>query len=208
MDILGGPFGMLDKISAGIKEGAVVVFPTETVYGIGAAICSEKAVTRIYDIKKRDRNKTFAIHISDKKRIAEFSLEPPAYARTLINSFMPGPVTIILRAAAGVPEYLTGGRGTVGFRLPSHILARELIRKCGGAIAATSANISGRPEISDPAELKRVFENKADYIIIDESEGFSGTPSTVLDCTGNSCLILREGAVGREDIEKALHGLP
>ncbi|MFH1039238.1 MAG: L-threonylcarbamoyladenylate synthase [PVC group bacterium] len=174
-----------------LAEGGVILFPTETVYGLGGDGNNPAVVKRIYRIKKRSGNKPLVRLIADREKIR--SLPAEEGQRRLLEEFWPGPLTVILRTPEGIHQ---------GYRLPGHDFLRRLIEESGVALVATSANLSGEPAIIDGAAARRLFSGKVD-LIIDGGE-VAGAASTVLDLTASPERILREGPVTREEIEACL----
>jgi len=187
-----------------IKSGGLVVFPTETVYGLGANGLSCKSARKIYEAKGRPSDNPLILHISDFSQLNEIVLEIPDDFIKL-KKFMPGPLTIIMKKTSKVPSEVTAGLDTVAVRMPRNEVALELIRCAGLPIAAPSANISGRPS---PTILQHVVEdfgeNELVDIILDSGKCDVGLESTILDLSGKVPAILREGEVTVEELERAL----
>lgn len=204
------PTNHLDKdrfagILATLRRGGVMVYPTETYYGLGASCFSAMALQRIYRIKKRDPAKPLSLVAADIAMVKKIIGQPPALFDILTAEYWPGPLTLILPAAAHMPQELLGGSGvggcgTIGVRVPGHLWLRHLLAAAGFPISATSANISGEKEISDPAEAVRRFSGKVD-LIIDGGETPGGFPSTIVDITSTPPQILREGAIASAQIK-------
>jgi len=186
-----------------LKEGGLVSFPTETVYGLGANALNTTAVKNIFLAKGRPSDNPLIVHISSKQQINELVSELPATASMLMDTFWPGPLTIVLKKSAIVPYEVTGGLDTVAIRMPSHPVALALIRESGVPVVAPSSNTSGRPS---PTEAKHVIEDltgKID-IIIDAGSTTIGLESTVIDVTGAVPVVLRPGGVTLSQLEKLL----
>lgn len=183
-----------------IKQGEVVAFPTETVYGLGADAFSSCAINKIYEAKGRPNDNPLIIHLYDISDLDKVAVDIPEIAFTLYNMFCPGPLTMILKKAPNVPYSVTGGLDTVGVRFPSHEVARELIR-LSMPIAAPSANIS--KHIS-PTTAQHVFEDLQGRIplILDGGSCNVGIESTIVDLSGDKPLILRPGAITKEMLLK------
>jgi L-threonylcarbamoyladenylate synthase len=186
-----------------IKEGGLVAFPTETVYGLGANAFDPSAVKKIFETKGRPGDNPLIVHIADFDDIRTLSEEIPDCLSFLAEKFMPGALTVILKKSAAVPYDVTAGGETVGVRMPSHPAAREFIRACGVPIAAPSANVSAHVS---PTSALHVFEdlNGKIPLIIDGGECELGIESTVLDLTQSKPAILRPGAVTREMLSELL----
>ena len=190
-----------------LKQGHLVAFPTETVYGLGADATNEKAVSRIYEVKGRPTGHPLIVHISSIEHLDKWAKDIPEYAIKLARNFWPGPMTLILPRTLLAKDFITGGQNNVGIRVPSHIVALELLKefeKQGGAgIAAPSANRFGAvsPTSAKAAELEiGNFLNLSDQIL-DGGNCEIGIESTIINCTYNKPLILRPGAVTKEMIK-------
>ncbi|MDR3349155.1 MAG: threonylcarbamoyl-AMP synthase [Acidaminococcales bacterium] len=191
----------LSEAAALIRGGGTVAFPTETVYGLGADGLSETAVKKIFAAKGRPADNPLILHIADKGKIRLLAREVPDCAEKFIENFWPGPLTLVLKKRRQVPDAVTAGLDTVAVRMPSHPVAARFINICGTPLAAPSANISGRPS---PTEAQAVADDLMGRIggIIDGGSAAWGIESTVVDCAVSPPVILRPGAVTREDIEK------
>ena len=186
-----------------IKDGGIIAFPTETVYGLGANGLNEKAVEKIFLAKGRPQDNPLILHIYAIDQIKDLVEEISPIAKACIEEFWPGPLTILFKKSAKVPEIITAGLDTVAIRMPENKIALELIRLSNTPIAAPSANISGRPS---PTSAKHVVEDlsgKVDMIIDGESTGI-GLESTVLDLSGDIPMILRPGGITEEDLKKII----
>lgn len=173
-----------------IKKGEVVAFPTETVYGLGADAHNPEAIKKIFDVKKRPTDNPLIIHICDPTQIAEFSVDVPVSAKKLIEKCWPGPLTLIFKKKASVPDAVTAGLSTVALRLPDHPVALELIRQTG-PLAAPSANRSGNPSPTKSDHVRRDFG--PDFPVLDGGMSDIGLESTVLDVTDVPFTLLRPG---------------
>lgn len=186
-----------------LKKGGIVVFPTETVYGLGADVFNEKAVRKIFKAKGRPADNPLIVHIADLKDLKKVARAAPAVAKKLIAAFWPGPLTLILKKAPTIPDVVTAGLDTVAVRLPNHALARALIRAAGAPIAAPSANRSGGPSPTEVAHAKKDLQGKVDFFLSAERTRH-GVESTVINVLVRPPLILRHGAITREEIEKVI----
>ena len=184
----------IDEAVAILKNGGAIGFPTETFYGLGADARNEAAVAKIFDVKGRDFNNPILVVIGEPGDIDLFAQDIPAQARALMKRFWPGPVTILFRASAAVSPKLTAGSGKIGIRLTSHPIAREIARKLGGPLTATSANLSGATECSSAAEVLAQLEGKIDGIV-DGGITPGGKGSTIVDATISPVKVLREGVI-------------
>ena len=186
-----------------LKKGDTVIFPTETVYGLGANALDEKAVSKIYEAKGRPSDNPLIVHIYDKHQVEELAKDISPKAHVVMDRFWPGPITIILNKKDIVPSRTSGGLDTVAIRMPSNPIAKELLKETNLPIAAPSANISGRPS---PTKANHVYEemnNRVDGIILGGDCTF-GLESTVLDLTNDIPTILRPGSVTKEDLESVI----
>ncbi len=190
----------LEEAGECIQNGGLVVFPTETVYGLGANALNENAVKKIFEAKGRPQDNPLIVHVADYD-IKNYVKEVPDIAKKLMKSFWPGPLTVILKKSEVIPDATSAGLDSVGIRMPQNKVALMLIEKAGVPIAAPSANISGRPS---PTELSRCVEDlegKVDYII-GGSKSKVGLESTVVDCTSYPPCILRPGGITLEMLKK------
>lgn len=177
-----------------IREGGLVAFPTETVYGLGADACNPEASRKIYAAKGRPSDNPLIVHIACFADLERIALEVPGQARALADAFWPGPLTMIVKKNAAGPSETTGGLETVAVRMPDHPVALMLIRESGCLIAAPSANISGRPSPTIAAHVAADLEGRIP-VILDGGEVGIGIESTIVDLTEETPSILRPGAV-------------
>jgi L-threonylcarbamoyladenylate synthase len=192
------------KEAAGvIKEGGLVAFPTETVYGVGANALNEEAVKKLFEIKKRPPDKPLSLLIGRKEDLGQYVEELPEVARALIEVFWPGPLTVVLKASSLIPGIMKNENNTVGIRLPDCRVAREIVRVSGVPLACPSANLSGSASPTRAEEVIKELGGKID-LLLDGGETRIGVASTVLDVTGPVAAILREGALKKEEIEKVI----
>lgn len=191
----------MDKLRTILENGGAVVLPTETVYGLFAQALNEEAVNRVYQLKQRPRDKAMNLNVSNLNDIYFFSQNPPHYLEKLYNRFMPGPLTIILRANDNVPFWVNSGLDTVGFRLPKHKKTLRLIAETGPLIGP-SANVSGQESGKEFTKLLSQFSEKLEGIADDKA--LTGIDSTILDLSGPKARILRQGSISREEIQAAV----
>lgn len=193
----------LDSAAQVLKSGGLVAFPTETVYGLGANALDTHAVEGIFRAKGRPSDNPLIVHIADTKDINTLAGTVPIVVPLLMDTFWPGPLTLVMPKSEKIPPIITAGLDTVGIRIPSHPIALALIRKAGIPIAAPSANSSGRPS---PTLAKHVMEDLAGKvdIIIDGGSTNVGVESTVLDTTSEPPVILRPGGVTMEQLQRLL----
>ena len=192
--------GSFDEAVAALRRGDVVVFPTETVWGIGASITSPRGVARIYEIKGRPEDRALQVLVASAALIAEVARAGPEAIR-LAERLMPGPLTIVLPARDGVPDL--GGAGTIGVRAPAHPVALALLA-AAGPVAASSANRSGEPTPRTLDEVRAIFGDDVDAYVDGEAGG--GIPSTVVDLTGAEPVVLRMGPIGADRLAEVLGG--
>ncbi len=183
-----------------IKQGNLVLFPTETVYGIGANALDEKAVKKIYEAKGRASDNPLIAHISNLEMLKKLVTEIGEREKKLIEKFWPGPLTIIFNKSNIVPNIITAGLETVAIRMPSNEIAKRLIEYSGVPIAAPSANISGKPSGTIVEDILEELDGKVEYII-DGGMVDIGLESTVIRVIDGKVHILRPGKITKEDIE-------
>jgi L-threonylcarbamoyladenylate synthase len=192
-----------------LKTGGLVAFPTETVYGLGADASNEQAIQRIYEVKNRPSDHPLIVHISDQSAVSHWAQNVPSYASALMDNFWPGPMTLVLERTANAKDFITGSQESVGLRIPSHPVALELLEEFsnlgGHGLAAPSANRYGAVS---PTTATAVEQELSDYLgasdlVLDGGASGVGVESTIIDCTGESPVILRPGAITKEMIEKA-----
>jgi L-threonylcarbamoyladenylate synthase len=193
----------LSRIAAIIARGGIIAFRTDTFYGLGADPFNRRALQIIKQLKGREATKPILVVISDLDQISRFIAERSRAFDLLAERFWPGPLTLIGNAAPAVPDELTAGTGTIGIRLPGDDNVRALVRACGGALTATSANPSGSDPARTAEEVERYFGSSID-LIIDGGEAKVDLPSTVVDAGSPAPKLIREGAVSWSEIQKAL----
>lgn len=184
-----------------INGDGIVVFPTETVYGLGANALSVQAVGKIFKAKGRPSDNPLIVHLSDVNEIESVACEVTQSASIIAKKFMPGPITIILKKKSVIPDVVSAGLDSVGVRVPSLQSARDFIGRCGVAIAAPSANISGRPSPTLSAHVLADMNGRADAILLEDNARI-GLESTVVDCTSEPVRILRPGLISFEDLSE------
>ena len=190
----------LEEAGKVIREGGLVAFPTETVYGLGANALDAGAVKKIFKAKGRPQDNPLIIHVAD-FNIEGLVEDIPDTAKKMMERFWPGPLTLLLRKSSIIPEATTAGLETVGVRMPSNAIARELIKAAGVPIAAPSANVSGRPS---PTEMSRCVEDLSGKIefILGGGKSEVGLESTIVDCTVNPPCVLRPGGITLEMLKE------
>lgn len=177
-----------------LRSDGVLAYPTETFYGLGVLAFSRKAVEKIYALKRRDRGKPISIIVADMAMAEKVADSIPSAAKKLAKEFWPGPLTVVLKAKPVFPADVPGPGGSIAMRVPGVAWLRSLVRRLGSPLTATSANVSGAGEISDPREIIRLFRDKVD-LIIDGGLTPGGLPSTIVDLTSGRLRVLRAGAV-------------
>ncbi len=183
-----------------VKHGGIVLFPTETVYGIGANALNDEAVKKIFVAKGRAQDNPLILHISDMDMLSQIAEDITETEYKLMDAFWPGPFTIVLSKKKGLANAATCNGDTVGVRMPSNKIAHDLIKESGVPIAAPSANISGKPSGTKLPDIINELHDKVDYII-DGGETDIGIESTVVRVINDKVKILRPGKVTKEDIE-------
>lgn len=183
-----------------IRNGGLVAFPTETVYGLGARVFDEAAVAKIFEAKQRPADNPLIAHVADLEQISELTSEITESATKFIDKFFPGPLTLVLEKSPRVPSLATAGLDTIGVRMPESAAAREFLNACQSPVVAPSANLSGRPS---PTTWQAVYEDLNGRIdcILQGDPADIGVESTVVDCTGEIPIILREGAISLEELQ-------
>lgn len=186
-----------------IADGGLVAFPTETVYGLGADALNPEAVKKIYEVKGRPADNPSIVHIAKNEDLPKLTTEVTRDMEILRDRFWPGPMTMITKRRPIIPDVTTGGLDTVGIRMPESRIARELIEQSGCAIAAPSANLSGKPSPTEARHVLHDLDGRIDAVI-DGGPCRVGIESTVIDMTEDTPMILRPGILTREDFEEAL----
>jgi L-threonylcarbamoyladenylate synthase len=193
----------IDAAAAAIESGGVIAIPTETVYGV-ATLPTEQSLDKLLHVKRRSPEKGIQLLVDSIDQVEQLATLTPS-AAALARRYWPGGLTIVLarRADVDVPETLSGGRPTLGFRLPDHGVPRALARRLG-PIAASSANISGEPDATDADRVRRTLAEELD-LIVDDGPVRGGVPSTVVDCSDPNSppKVLREGAISAQAIASA-----
>ena len=208
MEIINNPTQVdIKKAAQALKDGHLVAFPTETVYGLGADATNENAVSRVYSVKARPTDHPLIVHISSINQLGKWAINIPEYAIKLAEEFWPGPMTLILKRSEIAKNFITGGQENVGVRVPSHPLALALLskfEKLGGVgVAAPSANKFG---LVSPTTSAAVYEelnqslDKGD-LILDGGQTLIGIESTIIDCTSIDPVVLRPGAITLEQVK-------
>lgn len=188
---------MFEEYSRLLTQGQPIILPTETVYGLFAPALDEVAVDRVYALKQRPRDKAMNLNVSSLADILAYSQEQPQYLTALYDAFLPGPLTIILKANDRVPAWINSGLDTVGFRLPKHPVTQNLITQHGPLIGP-SANLSGQTSGQVFEDIVASFEGQVTGYADDAA--LTGQDSTILDLSGPKARILRQGAISQADL--------
>jgi len=186
-----------------LREGGVIVFPTQCLYGIAADALDEKAVEKVFDLKQRPANNPILVLIPDRRDLGDLAESIPEPAEKLMKAFWPGGLTLVFRAKPAVPRRLTAGSGKIGVRIPSHPAAGALANFLGFPITGTSANISGNPGCDRISALDPAILEKSD-LALDAGVLKGGTGSTIVDVTVSPVRIIREGEIPAALIHKIL----
>ncbi|MCD8054514.1 MAG: threonylcarbamoyl-AMP synthase [Lachnospiraceae bacterium] len=186
-----------------LRKGGLVAFPTETVYGLGGDGLNPASARKIYAAKGRPSDNPLILHIASRRELTPLVQTVPEAAERLMEAFWPGPMTLIFTKSDAVPPEATGGLPTVAVRMPSHPVARMLIQEAGVPVAAPSANRSGRPSPTTAAHVAEDLTGQIE-MILDGGPVEIGLESTILDVTGEIPLVLRPGAISREQVEALL----
>jgi L-threonylcarbamoyladenylate synthase len=193
----------IDSAALALRQGKLVAFPTETVYGLGADAENVEAVARIFAVKGRPANHPLIVHIASLDELPRWASSVPDAAWRLARAYWPGPLTLLLPKAARVPAETTGGLPSVGLRVPAHPVALELLKRFGGGVAAPSANRFGRVS---PTRAQHVREDLGEDVdvLLDGGDCSVGVESTILDLTHDAPVLLRPGGIAGQEIESLL----
>ena len=194
---------LIDAAVRVLENGGVIAFPTGSLYGLGADAFDVAAVERVFTIKRRPPDKPLLILVPDRKGVFELTAEVPAAAKSLMDRFWPGRVTIVFKALSVLPANLTAGSGKIGIRLPGHPVAKALVAAFGRPVTGTSANPSGHKGCHRIAELEPKMIEQLD-LVLDAGPLKEGIGSTVVDITGAEPIVIREGVVSKRAILAAV----
>ena len=189
-----------------LREGGIIAYPTETFYALGVKYDLPHSLKRLYELKKRPREKAMPLIIGGRGALSgivspEWLEHAPRSALSIMERFWPGPLTLLIPAKEGLLEYLTAGTGMIAVRMPGESFALRLAQHAGFPITATSANLSGRPS-SDSAEKVIHYLDKGVDLVVNGGQTPGGLPSTIVDVSGGRVTIVREGVITREEIER------
>jgi len=180
----------IEKAVEVLKAGGIIIYPTDTIYGLGCDIFNKKAVEKIYRIKKREKNKPMSIICPDLKEVAKYAIIQN-YAYRLMKKTLPGPYTFILKARQETPKTILAKNKTIGIRIPDNQICLDLASKLGNPIISTSLNISGEAVLTNPGKLSKEMANKIDLII--DAGVLPDIPSSIIDLSNQNPMVLREG---------------
>lgn len=186
-----------------VKAGHLIAFRTDTFYGLGADPFNRGALHRLRTLKIRDDGKPILLVVGDASEVARFSSHLEKLFDALSARHWPGALTLVVSASADLPEELTAGTGTIGLRLPADEAVRALVRTCGGALTATSANLAGEPPARTAEQVQRAFPTGL-ALIVDGGATHTEEPSTVLDVSQDEPRLIREGAVSWQDLQETI----
>ncbi len=186
-----------------IRRGDIVAFPTETVFGLGADVFNEAAIAKIFEAKRRPDDNPLIAHVASVEQIAELTALISPSAHLFIDAFFPGPLTVVLPRSARVPTIATAGLDTIGVRMPRYSLAHEFLSACGVPVVAPSANLSGRPSPTTWQAVLEDLDGRIDCILQGDPTEI-GLESTVVDCTGDVPMLLRQGAISLADLQRVV----
>ena len=193
----------IDQAIAVLRSGGLVAFPTETVYGLGADASNDAAVARVFSVKGRPTDHPLIVHLADSEQLGDWAAIVTPTARLLADAFWPGPLTLLVERSSSVSLAVTGGRSTVGLRVPDHPVARELLRAFGGGIAAPSANRFGRVSPTTAAHVVAGLGDDVD-LVLDGGACRVGVESTIVDLTAQIPVVLRTGGISIDRLEEVL----
>jgi len=189
-----------------LREGGIIAYPTETFYALGVRCDLSRSLKRLYELKKRPREKAMPVIIGRRESLSGIVssgwLEHiPPFVQTLMDRFWPGPLTLLIPAKEGLPEYLTADTGMIAVRIPGESFALRLAQHAGFLITATSANLSGTPPADSAEMVIRYFGGEVD-LVVNGGQTPGGLPSTIVDTSGGGATIVREGVITRDNIER------
>ena len=187
-----------------LRQGEIIIYPTETVYGLGVDCENEQAVRNLYRVKKRKETKPFLLIAADREMVRNYVNEVSDFGHRLMDKFWPGPLTIVFKAGTNVSQLVRGGTTEIGIRVPDNMLCRSIVKELGRPITSTSANLSGEKECSTIEQIPMAVRSAA-AIILDGGKTRGIVPSTVISITADPPEILRDGAVSRDLIENFLN---
>jgi len=191
------------KCAAILRSGGIAAYPTDTVYGLGADIYNDKAVARVFAVKRRPLNLPLPVLICDQSQLEELTADVPASAGRLITAFWPGALTIVFTKAPSFNSLVTAGSSKVAIRMPGHAITLNLIKEAGCPIVGTSANLHNLPAVLTAIEVRKQLGTSVDFIL-DGGPCPGGTESTIVDVSKDKIVILRRGAIPEKSISSLL----
>ncbi len=191
---------LMARVVECLRNGGIVAFPTETVYGLAASLDSIRGIQRVWEVKRRPVDKPLPVQIAHAAQLGSVWSELPHHAMPLIQAFMPGPLTLVYWKHNSIPDFVNAGLPSLGVRIPQHPVALSMISQLGVAIVAPSANISGEAAPVKASDISNELRSQID-IVIDAGACPGGLPSTVLDICHTPARILRAGEIGRDELE-------
>jgi L-threonylcarbamoyladenylate synthase len=202
IDVEHPDISVLRSIADVVCKGGMIVYPTDTIYGIGVDAFNEEAIDRVFELKHREKGKPILIIADSIEMVKSVVSYVPEVGYKLINRFWPGPLTILFPALEHISKKLTGNSGKIGIRIPNNRFCLELVKTCGVPITSTSANISGR---ENPASVQQILDSIGDKVdlIVDGGVLKSDLPSTVVDITSDQAVVVRQGVISEEEIKRA-----
>jgi L-threonylcarbamoyladenylate synthase len=203
VDKLSGQVALqVDRAVEILKDGGIVAFPTDTVYGLGGDVFSRKAAEKIYKVKQRPRDLPLPVLLADREQLSAVVDSVPEIAKFLMRRFWPGGLTLVMSKRASLPDIITAGSDKVAVRIPNHVVPLALIHGLGAPIIGTSANISDKPSPVTAEEVEQQLGSQAD-LIIDMGRCPGGIESTMVDVTGETPTVLRHGMIPEGEIKRA-----
>ena len=189
-----------------LKEGKIIAFPTDTLYGLGCDVFNNEAIRNLFDLKNRDYKKPINVLIGSKKQLTTVAKDLPTEIDRIIDEFWPGDLTLILSKKEEIPEILTGGLNTIGVRMPNNEITLKLICEVNTPLATTSANISGKPSITEALQIYDNFKNKIP-LILDDGTSKIGTESTIVNLISVPPKVIRQGSLSFQRLKKTISDL-
>ncbi|MBI4366074.1 MAG: threonylcarbamoyl-AMP synthase [Deltaproteobacteria bacterium] len=196
---------LIQEIVTNLQAGQVVAYPTETFYGLGVHVANERAIKRLFELKRRDVTLPIAILVADLPMLSRYVIRIPAAARGLMRAFWPGPLTVLFPAGAAISKALTTNTGKIGIRISSHPVATAILSRLGRPITTTSANLSGFPASCNVKHVQKYFGDRLD-LIVDGGECPPSLGSTVVDVADETMAIVRDGALAADAVIKCFQG--
>ncbi len=194
---------VLKEIAKHLSAGEVAAIPTETFYALAANPFYEESVKRIFSLKGRSAQKPILLLVANREEVSKLSVNPPSTFELLAHSFWPGPLTLILKSSKRIPDWIHRGTGKIALRIPGNPLTRRILKYCSFPLIGTSANRSGAPPLTTDEDVLHDFGPLLDLLVMGGALP-GGPPSTLLDITEETPILLREGRIKKEEIERIL----